>query len=82
MPSLYDGREGLLTAYLKAQALRNLDAVFVAAGTSLSKAVKVTIFLASMDHLPEVNEAYAEVFTEDPKPVSTVPNACTLGTDR
>ncbi|CAJ0548413.1 Ff.00g020260.m01.CDS01 [Fusarium sp. VM40] len=54
-----------------AQALRNLDAVFVAAGTSLSKAVKVTIFLSSMDHLPLVNEAYAKFFTEDPKPART-----------
>ncbi|KAJ2983191.1 hypothetical protein NQ176_g875 [Zarea fungicola] len=54
-----------------AQALRNLDAVFVAAGTSLSKAVKVNIYLSSMDWLPQVNEAYAEFFTTDPKPART-----------
>ncbi|KAJ4253898.1 hypothetical protein NW762_010296 [Fusarium torreyae] len=52
------------------QALQNLDAVFAAAGTSLSKAVKVNIFLSSMDHLPQVNEAYAKFFTDDPKPAS------------
>ncbi|KAH7169995.1 Endoribonuclease L-PSP/chorismate mutase-like protein [Dactylonectria macrodidyma] len=53
------------------QALRNLDAVLQAAGTSLNKAVKITIFLSSMDHYPKLNEAYANFFTEDPKPART-----------
>ncbi|KAF5003510.1 hypothetical protein FDECE_9933 [Fusarium decemcellulare] len=54
-----------------AQALRNLDAVLEAAGTSLSKAVKINIFLSSMDYYAKVNEAYAKFFTSDPKPART-----------
>ncbi|KAH6999088.1 Endoribonuclease L-PSP/chorismate mutase-like protein [Ilyonectria sp. MPI-CAGE-AT-0026] len=53
------------------QALSNLDAVLEAAGTSLNKAVKITIFLSSMVHYPKLNEAYAKFFTEDPKPART-----------
>lgn len=53
-----------------AQALRNLNAVLESAGTSLQKAVKITIFLSSMEHYSKVNEAYAKFFTTDPKPVS------------
>ncbi|KAM0545838.1 hypothetical protein ACHAPJ_011165 [Fusarium lateritium] len=64
-----------------AQALRNLDAVFVAAGTSLSNAVKVNIFLSSMDHLQQVNEVYAKFFTEDPKPARTCVAAASLPMD-
>ncbi|KPM41132.1 hypothetical protein AK830_g5387 [Neonectria ditissima] len=57
------------TSARAAQALRNLDAVLQAAGTSLKNAVKITIFLSSMDYYAKVNEAYAQFFTEDPKPV-------------
>lgn len=59
-----------LIRHMQTQALSNLGAVLEAAGTSLNKAVKITIFLSSMDHYPKLNEAYAKFFTEDPKPVS------------
>lgn len=59
-----------LIRHMQTQALSNLNAVLEAAGTSLNKAVKITIFLSSMDHYPKLNEAYAKFFTEDPKPVS------------
>ncbi|KAJ5390247.1 uncharacterized protein N7496_001315 [Penicillium cataractarum] len=53
------------------QALRNLEQVLKAGGSDLGKVVKVTIFLSSMDHYTAVNEGYAKVFTEDPKPCRT-----------
>jgi 2-iminobutanoate/2-iminopropanoate deaminase len=53
---------------MKRQALRNLSAVLTAAGSSIENAVKVNIFLTSMDNYPAMNEAYADYFP-DPKPV-------------
>ncbi|KAF9768918.1 hypothetical protein IL306_013728 [Fusarium sp. DS 682] len=54
-----------------ARALRNLDAILNKAGTSLQNALKVTIFILTMDHYAEVNKAYLEFFTSDPKPSRT-----------
>lgn len=56
----------------KAQALRNLDQTLKAAGSSLDNAVKVNIFLSSMDHYAGVNKAYAEFFNTPVKPVSII----------
>ncbi|OAA59225.1 Endoribonuclease L-PSP [Niveomyces insectorum RCEF 264] len=53
------------------QVLRNLSAVLEAAGTSLDNAVKVNIFLTSMDNFVAVNEVYDEFFTAAPKPCRT-----------
>ncbi|KKK13097.1 hypothetical protein P175DRAFT_0367674 [Aspergillus ochraceoroseus IBT 24754] len=53
------------------QALRNLEQILLAGGSDLSKVVKVTIFLSSMDHYGKVNEGYAKVFTHDVKPCRT-----------
>ncbi|EOD50417.1 FAD binding domain containing protein [Neofusicoccum parvum] len=64
-----------------AQALRNLGAVLGAAGSGLDKAVKVTIFLSSMDHYADVNKAYAEAFTSDPKPCRTCVEVAKLPLD-
>lgn len=44
--------------------LRNLKAVLEAAGASLDRVVKCTVFLASMDDFAEMNGVYAEVFGE------------------
>lgn len=46
-----------------AQALRNLGAVLEAAGSSLERVVKTTIFLAEMEDFQRVNEVYASFFT-------------------
>ena len=43
------------------QVLKNLQAILEEAGTDLSKAVKFTIYLDSMDHFGTVNEIYATV---------------------
>ena len=44
------------------QVLSNLKAVLEAAGSSLDKVVKTTIFLDDMDDFAAVNELYAEAF--------------------
>ncbi|RUM68215.1 MAG: deaminase [Sulfurospirillum sp.] len=44
------------------QVLNNLDAVLVAAGSSLQNVVKTTIYLADMDDFVAVNAVYAEFF--------------------
>ncbi|KAL1617034.1 hypothetical protein SLS54_008029 [Diplodia seriata] len=64
-----------------AQALKNLGAVLEAAGSSLSKTVKVNIFLSSMDYYADVNRAYGEAFTSDPKPCRTCVSVAKLPLD-
>jgi 2-iminobutanoate/2-iminopropanoate deaminase len=49
-----------------AQCLRNLQAVCRAAGTSLERAVRCTVYLTDMGAFAEVNEAYARFFATDP----------------
>lgn len=44
------------------QALRNVDTILKAAGSSLDRIVKVTVLLARTDLYREMNEAYAEFF--------------------
>jgi enamine deaminase RidA (YjgF/YER057c/UK114 family) len=51
------------------QILQNLSAVLAAGGSSIENAVKVNIFLTSMDNYKAMNEVYAQYFP-DPKPVS------------
>lgn len=44
--------------------LKNLAAIAEAAGTDLSKALKVTVFLADINNFQRVNAVYAEYFKE------------------
>lgn len=44
------------------QALRNVEAILLAAGSSLDRVVKVTVLLARPELFREMNEAYAEFF--------------------
>ncbi|KAL4891046.1 Endoribonuclease L-PSP/chorismate mutase-like protein [Aspergillus ambiguus] len=53
------------------QALRNLEEVLKAGGSDLSKVVKVTIFISSMDYYSKMNEGYGKVFTHNAKPCRT-----------
>ena len=48
------------------RCLQNLQAVCVAAGTSLDAAVKVTVYLTDMAAFAEVNEVYASFFPSEP----------------
>ncbi len=49
------------------QAIRNLGEVLKAAGSSLSKVLKTTVFIADMNDFAAVNKVYAEEFG-DAKP--------------
>jgi len=54
------------------QALRNLDAVLTAAGSSLSHLVRTTIFYADVDDFASLNSVY-ERFMPDPPPARSAP---------
>jgi 2-iminobutanoate/2-iminopropanoate deaminase len=54
------------------QCLRNLEAVLMAAGCSLSDVVKTTIFVTDMGDFKAVNEAYGRSFPKEPPARSTV----------
>jgi 2-iminobutanoate/2-iminopropanoate deaminase len=45
-----------------ANSLKNLQNVLEAAGTSLSKVMKTTVYLADIKDFPLVNEVYAQFF--------------------
>lgn len=47
------------------QALENLRAVLLAAGSSLTNVIKTTVFLRDMDEFKAMNEVYAEFFKEE-----------------
>jgi len=47
------------------QAMQNIQAILQAAGTSLDKAVKFTIFLSDINDFAKVNEVYASFFEKD-----------------
>jgi 2-iminobutanoate/2-iminopropanoate deaminase len=48
------------------QVCENLKAVLEAAGSSLAKVVKVTIYLADLGELMVMNEVFSEYFPKDP----------------
>lgn len=54
------------------RALENLNAVLRAAGAGAGDVIKTTVFLASMEDFPAMNEIYAGFFTELPPARSTV----------
>lgn len=54
------------------RTLQNISAILDAAGTSLSKVVKTTVFLTHMANFRAMNEVYAEFFPEHPPARSTV----------
>jgi 2-iminobutanoate/2-iminopropanoate deaminase len=54
------------------QVLRNLMAVLEAAGTSLDRVVKTTVFLSNLNDFGAMNEVYARFFDENCPARSTV----------
>ena len=54
------------------QVMRNLSAVFEAAGASLAQVVKTTVFLADMDDFTAMNQVYGRFFGEHPPARATV----------
>lgn len=47
-------------------SLKNIKAILTAAGSSMEKIVKCTVFLKDMNHFPEMNEVYSTFFKENP----------------
>ena len=47
------------------RALRNIEAILAAAGSSLDRVVRATVYLTNMDDFSAVNEVYARFFTKD-----------------
>ncbi len=54
------------------QVLKNLTAVFEAAGIGMDQVVKTTVFLADMNDFTAMNEVYARFFPETPPARATV----------
>jgi 2-iminobutanoate/2-iminopropanoate deaminase len=54
------------------QTLENLKAIVEAAGSSLEKTVKVTIFLKSMGDFKKMNDVYCTYFRKNPPARSAV----------
>jgi len=60
------------------RVISNLRAVLEAAGTSLARVVRVTVYLADLADWPRMNEVYARHFAGDPKPARTAIQAGAL----
>lgn len=54
------------------QVLTNLKAVLEAAGSSLDKVVKTTVFIKDMNHFATINTTYASFFKNEPPARSCV----------
>jgi 2-iminobutanoate/2-iminopropanoate deaminase len=54
------------------RVLQNIDGILTAAGSSLARVVKTTVFLKSMNDFAAMNEVYALHFTGEPPARSTV----------
>ena len=54
------------------QVLKNLKAVFAAAGVEMDQIVKTTVFLADMNDFTAMNEVYGKYFAENPPARATV----------
>jgi 2-iminobutanoate/2-iminopropanoate deaminase len=54
------------------QVLTNLRAILEAAGSSLDRLVKTTVFLESLDDFPAMNEVYKQHVGDQPPARSTV----------
>ncbi|MGB3717905.1 MAG: RidA family protein [Candidatus Promineifilaceae bacterium] len=54
------------------QVMGNLQAILEAAGSSLDKVVKTTVFLQDMDDFAQMNGIYGQFFEGDPPARSTV----------
>lgn len=63
---------GKTTAEQTEQVFRNLQAVLVAAGTSLGNVVKSTVYLADMADFAQMNDVYAKHFGTHKPARSTV----------
>ena len=73
--SLDPASQQLISGDVAAQTervLQNITGILDAAGTSLSRVVKTTVFLKSMNDFAAMNEVYGRHFSADPPARSTV----------
>lgn len=54
------------------QAIENVSAVLQAAGSSLARVVKTTVFLTTMQNFAPMNEVYGQFFVGEPPARSTI----------
>ena len=54
------------------QVFANIKAVLAAAGSSLERVIKTTVFLKDMNEFSQMNGIYAEYFNDNPPARSTV----------
>jgi 2-iminobutanoate/2-iminopropanoate deaminase len=54
------------------QVLKNLKAVFAAAGVGMDQIVKTTVFLVDMNDFTAMNEVYGKYFADNPPARATV----------
>lgn len=54
------------------QALKNVEAILKAAGTSMKSVIKTTVFLKDMGEFAQMNEVYARFFSDAAPARSTV----------
>lgn len=54
------------------RVLKNLEAVLEAAGSSLSRVVKTTVYLKDLNDFKRMNEVYARFFPKDPPARATI----------
>ncbi|MFB3814766.1 MAG: RidA family protein [Terriglobales bacterium] len=65
----------IITGDIAAQTervLQNITAVLAAAGSSLDRVLKTTVFLKNMAEFAQMNEVYARFFKKEPPARSTV----------
>ncbi len=60
------------------QVIRNLAAVLEAAGSSLERVVRTTVYLTDLQLFARMNAVYARHFTGDPKPARSTVQAAAL----
>jgi len=60
------------------QALKNLEQILIAAGSSKDKILRTMVYVTSLDDIPKMNEAYSAFFS-DPKPVSWSKDGLKMG---
>ena len=63
------------------QVLKNVQAVLEAAGSSLDKVLKMTVFLKNMEDFGAMNEVYAGFFTEGKFPARSAIEVARLPKD-
>ena len=61
------------------QALQNLSAILEAAGSSLSRVLKVTVYVKNIEDYGLVNQVYAAFFAEEPPARAIVQGALPAG---